>query len=375
MKVAQLEFQLSCDSDAVSEKASVRDELLGLVEERGMLPYFDSLVERGVLPADDALRARLQSRLEGEISALDKEMKDAKEQEGEAEILAAEMKRAALYIRVGDLENTLKVFDELEVKHISAGQKVDMGMARARAALFHGDWTRAKSELDAANELNDAGGDWDRRNRLRVYSAAYHMAQRDFATAADLLLSNLATFTCTEMFEYRDFVAYGVICAIMSLPRVELKKRVVDSPDVLSVILEVPHLSELLNSFYECRYADFFAALMAIHPALARDRYIGPHVSHLVREYRVRCYKQYLESYRSVTLATMASAFGVSPSFIDRELSRFIAANRLTAKIDKVEGVVETTRPDERNAQYLRVIKQGDALLNRIQKLARILSV
>jgi len=79
-----------------------------------------------------------------------------------------------------------------------------------------------------------------------------------------------------------------------------------------------------------------------------------------------------------------------------RELSRFIASGRLSAKIDKVKerilswtgtvvrtccfacachqvgGVVETNRPDKKNAQYQEVIKQGDILLNRLSKLARI---
>eukprot|EP00958_Prasinococcus_capsulatus_P020230 scaffold2591_cov417-Prasinococcus_capsulatus_cf.AAC.4 len=35
-----------------------------------------------------------------------------------------------------------------------------------------------------------------------------------------------------------------------------------------------------------------------------------------------------------------------------RELSRFIAVGRLNCKIDKVAGVVETNRPDAKNALY-----------------------
>ncbi len=58
-----------------------------------------------------------------------------------------------------------------------------------------------------------------------------------------------------------------------------------------------------------------------------------------------------------------------------RELSRFIANGRLNAKIDKVKGVIETNRPDAKNAQYQEIIKQGDLLLNRIQKLARAVNV
>ena len=35
--------------------------------------------------------------------------------------------------------------------------------------------------------------------------------------------------------------------------------------------------------------------------------------------------------------------------------------------------MVETNRPDQKNAQYHGIIKQGDLLLNRIQKLARVI--
>ena len=40
----------------------------------------------------------------------------------------------------------------------------------------------------------------------------------------------------------------------------------------------------------------------------------------------------------------MAAAFGVSPDFMDSELADFIVAGRLPAKIDKVAGVVVTSR-------------------------------
>lgn len=53
---------------------------------------------------------------------------------------------------------------------------------------------------------------------------------------------------------------------------------------------------------------------------------------------------QFLDSYKSVTLDSMAQSFGVSIAFIDNELAEFIVSGRLTAKIDKVAGVVETNR-------------------------------
>lgn len=55
-----------------------------------------------------------------------------------------------------------------------------------------------------------------------------------------------------------------------------------------------------------------------------------------MRECRIKVYGQFLEAYKSVMVGTMAAAFAVSTEFLDAELSRFIAAGKLNAKIDKV---------------------------------------
>ena len=57
------------------------------------------------------------------------------------------------------------------------------------------------------------------------------------------------------------------------------------------------------------------------------------------------------------------------------QVSNFIVEGRLTAKIDKVANVIETTRSDARHNLYQQCIKQGDLLLNRIQKLSKIVDV
>lgn len=48
------------------------------------------------------------------------------------------------------------------------------------------------------------GGDWDRRNRLKIYEAMYLITNRSFKKAADLLLDCIATFTCVELTSYNQ---------------------------------------------------------------------------------------------------------------------------------------------------------------------------
>ena len=64
-----------------------------------------------------------------------------------------------------------------------------------RLDMAYEDWHAVKAGLKAAEELCASGGDWERKNRLKVYEATYLMATRDLAGAAKLFLDSIATFT------------------------------------------------------------------------------------------------------------------------------------------------------------------------------------
>ena len=177
----------------------------------------------------------------------------------------------------------------------------------------------------------------------------------------------------------QHFVFYAVLVALKTLARPELKKTVIDSPDVVAVLagdgVAGADLSELLSSFYEGRYAAFLGALARVYPRLTADRWFAPHAAWFLREMRVAAYAQFLESYKSVKLSGMAAIFGVTPAFLDAELAKLIAAGRVNAKIDAVAGIIEASRSDTKNAQYTAVLKKGDALLTAVQKLSRVIAL
>ena len=85
---------------------------------------------------------------------------------------------------------------------------------------------------------------------------------------------------------------------------------------------------------------------------IKKDKYLKPHAFYYTKEMRLVAYKQYLESFKSVTIENMASAFNVSTDFIDKELSTFIYNGRLNCKIDKVAGVIESNRPNRKVALF-----------------------
>lgn len=57
--------------------------------------------------------------------------------------------------------------------------------------------------------------------------------------------------------------------------------------------------------------------LAAITDQMKEDPALHEHVKFFSREMRIRAYQQFLESYRSVQLRSMANAFGVSEGYLD----------------------------------------------------------
>jgi 26S proteasome regulatory subunit N7 len=162
----------------------------------------------------------------------------------------------------------------------------------------------------------------------------------------------IATFSCYEFCSYTDFVIYAILTNILYLPTTELKSKIVDGPKILSIFNDIPVVYKLVCALYECDYLTYLHTIVELQPILITDQILQPHSGYILRELHVLGYKQFLEYYKSVTLESMAMSFGVGITFLDLQLSHFIAAGRLMAKSDKFGDAVETTRPDLKNSQY-----------------------
>lgn len=326
-------------------------------------------------PKDAALQSSLEADVEKELEELDAKVKDAEENAGESEVREALLARAEFFGRIFDRKKAEEAYERTFKATIGIGQKIDIVLALIRLGLTAMDYKFIATNITRAKDLVEKGGDWERRNRLKVYEATYLVARRDIKGAAALLLDSLQTFSATELFGYKKFVFFTVITSLVSVDRPTLKEKVAEAPEVLTVVLEDEKLNGFLSALIDCDYKKYTATLPEILDVIGEDRFLSTHKNYMGRELRVVSYSQFLASYQSVTLEAMCRNFGVGPEFMDGELSRFIAAGRLNCKIDMVGGVVETTRPDAKNALYQNTIKQGDLLLNRVQKLSRVIDI
>lgn len=318
----------------------------------------------------------METKNQTTLQELQTKVEDAKENAGDMEVLAAKLEIAKFAAKSGSKEEAYEAYEQvLALPKLSSGKIMDALMEMSRIASFYNDLLKNNELLLKISKMADESGDWDRRNRVKIYSALTKLLSRSIPAAASLLVDCIATFSCTEICTYTDFIVYTIITNVLHLSRTDLKKIIIDGSEILSVANDIPQVIALVNALYDCDYKGYLHAMVQVEPILQSDRFLQPHCGYIMRELHVLGYKQFLDSYKSVTLQSMATSFGVSEEFLDVQLGRFIAAGRLTAKIDKFGGVVETNRPDLKNAQYRDMIQQGDLLLNRIQKLARVVDL
>jgi len=370
---AQWFFMLK--QEEFKENNEIKSKLENAIITDSMAPFYEYVAKELNWTTKEDVLTQMKTRNQDTLKELDAAIEDAEKNFGEMEVREANLKKAEFLCKIGDKEATITAFRKAYDKTVSLGHRLDIVFNLIRFGLFYMDHDLITRNVDKAKTLIEEGGDWDRRNRLKVYQGLYAMAIRDFTTAANLFLDAVSTFTSYELMSYEDFVVYTVIVSVAALPRNDLRSKVVKGSEILEVLYKRQDIKDYLFSFYNCQYGAFFRSLSNVERILKYDRILSAHYRYYVREMRILAYSQLLESYRSLTLQYMADSFGVTPEFIDRELSRFIANGRINCKIDKVGGIVETNRPDSKNYQYQAIIKQGDILLNRIQKLSRVINI
>lgn len=370
--LSEKEFYLQ---HADTDKQVLVEEILATVKENNMAPYYKHLTNE--LPQyfffDSELYKSMEEVNATKIAELKKAVQEAEsEEETEADVVTTTIKLAEYYTEIIDRHNATETYNKALQQSPGTGVKIDILLTLARISFFFKDYPGVSKHLTEVESLIEKGGDWERRNRYQTYKGVYHLATRNFKEAAKLLIDSLATFTSTELCTYEQVAQYSIIAGVLTLDRVDLKSKIVDSPEILSIYSSAKDLEPLIsltNSLYTCQYNYFFQYLLQTHDQLLiTNKYLRVHGNYFMREMRCKAYAQLLESYKSLSLKSMARNFNVTEEFLDDDLCNFIPNNKLNCTIDKVNGIIETNRPDNKNSQYHKLVKQGDALLTKLQK-------
>jgi 26S proteasome regulatory subunit N7 len=163
MSLAQLVFRHGRQPTPASEA-----EILGLIKERQMAPYYARVCAAFGWSRDEALYTQMAAANAAEVEALKVKLADAEENSGDMEVLDALFDAAKHRARVGDRDGAYEACDVIRDRpKISTGKRIDAVMLKIRVALFFEDVTSAKKQLEEAKGFAKDGGDWDRRGPAR----------------------------------------------------------------------------------------------------------------------------------------------------------------------------------------------------------------
>jgi 26S proteasome regulatory subunit N7 len=270
ISIAQIRYTAAHGKPAAA--ATAKEQLLALIKKREMGPLYSAVCEQlGTLP-DAALAASFAAANAAELARLDEAIVRCDKDEGESEVREAYLAKSEYLVRIGENEKAHAAIEATYTKTVAIGLRLDLLLCKLRVAFFFDNLKLVKATVDRAKALLETGGDWERRNRLKVYEAVFLLSIRDLKKSSALLLDSIATFTATELLPYNTFVLYAVATSLVALPRSELRPKIIDSPEVLQVIGEIPHIAGLVNGLYGCSYRMLFASLVEVIDMLLADR-------------------------------------------------------------------------------------------------------
>ena len=221
LELAQIKFLLTLTPNDLK----LKEKLFNEIQTNNMAPFYNECIKDGQLLSDDKLLQTMRSMNENTLKELDEKIEENEKAFGDSEIRESYLAKAQYLCLIGDREQALIWLRKTYDKTVTLGHRLDLIFYQLRLGLFYLDQDLIERNLDKAKTLVDEGGDWDRRNRMKVYQGLRAMSIRDFKSAAELFLETVATFTSYELMDYQTLVTYTVLCALVALERPKLREK------------------------------------------------------------------------------------------------------------------------------------------------------
>ena len=110
---------------------------------------------------------------EEELKKLDEKIKDAEENLGDIELRDAILEKAQFFENLKEFEPAIENYQRALSKTIGVGKKMDIVFSGMKIVLDIKDIDKLKAKIDECKKLLEEGGDWERRNRLKVLEKIY----------------------------------------------------------------------------------------------------------------------------------------------------------------------------------------------------------
>ncbi|KAL8660967.1 MAG: hypothetical protein Q9202_006037 [Teloschistes flavicans] len=152
-----------------------------------------------------------------------------------------------------------------------------------------------------------------------------------------------------EVMTPNDIAVYGGLCALASMDRAELQKKVLDNTKFRAYLELEPHIRRAITFFVSSKYSSCLSILDSYRADYLLDKYLQPHVLELYFQIRSKAIQQYFIPFSCVAFSALAAAFDTDEQNIERELTSMVKRGNLDARVDLVDRVLLAKKVDARN--------------------------
>jgi 26S proteasome regulatory subunit N7 len=161
LELAQLKFE-------VAQGLGGDKKLLAAIKKDKMAPFYRTVCKDLKWKEDTKLWSEMTAENEKELKVLDEKIADVEANLGESEHRDSLLAKAEYLTKIGDKDAAVEAIRKTMEKTVGLGNRMDLIFHNIRVGLFYMDHALIKANLDKATSMMDEGGDWDRRNRLKV---------------------------------------------------------------------------------------------------------------------------------------------------------------------------------------------------------------
>lgn len=275
--------------------------------------------------------------------------------------------------RRGELTEAARCYTRMRDYITAAKHTVDMctkvmvvNCLAGTSASAHNQSTRARAKgaVESIEDQREVA-------RVRVASGVSELASGHIKAAAEELLA--APFaldgSLQELASDEDVGAYGLFCALATLPREELLTKCVRSKAFRQFLDSWPSLREAADRFAE---ADFRGALSLFEregERLKLDMFVGSRVNELLSLIRSRALFLLALPYSRVPLSTLAACVNAGAEYVEEELTGYISRGQLRARIDAAQGVLHACPEDSRSKALAAALSAGESFAEEQQAM------
>ncbi|KAE8382235.1 26S proteasome subunit RPN7-domain-containing protein [Aspergillus bertholletiae] len=266
------------------------------------------------------------------------------------------------YHQIGDLVSASKAYSRMRDYCTTPSHIASMLFKIINVAIERGDWLSVQSHVQRLRNLQAKQED-QAKNQPKM-SAAMGLSQMHsgaYLDAANSFLSTDPTLgdSYNEVLTSNDVAVYGGLCALASMDRNELQRRVLDNSSFRNFLELEPHIRRAISFFCNSKFRPCLDILESYQTDYLLDVHLQRHVSTLYTRIRTKSIQQYLVPFSRVTLESMSKIFAPgaaseqtqpihSKSPFLQELIGLIQDGTLDSRIDLEKMVLVSNQTDLR---------------------------